>query len=371
MFDGKAFGLEIVEAVKSHVTSALTPVLNKIEALERRLDDVGAREARAVSAGEDMAAALDEIRKAVAAIPAPVDYSAEIKALADQSEQGAAQVQAWMDGVEVRFDELPVPTNGKDADPELMRTMVADAVALIPAPQDGKSVTLEDVTPWLASAVANEVDMAVKAIPAVEPPTTDEMLELIEPVVIKAIAALPPAKDGASVTVDDLTPLVASTVEAAVKAIPTPRDGRDGLDVKEMFRAEGGKLVAVMSDGTTRDLGEYVGKAGLDGAAGRDGADGKDALGFDDMEVIVTDEGVDVVFQRGEHRKSFQLPVPYYRGVHSAETTYRKGSVVTWAGSSWIAKTDNPEGKPDTENSGWSLSTKRGRDAKTPAKVGA
>src|SRR5690606_21412267 len=47
--------------------------------------------------------------------------------------------------------------------------------------------------------------------------------------------------------------------------------GKDGLDVKDMLRSADNRLIAVMSDGTTRDLGVCVGEDGRDGKDGREG----------------------------------------------------------------------------------------------------
>lgn len=42
MFDGKAFGAEIVGAVKAHMAESLAPVISRLDALERRIDDATA-----------------------------------------------------------------------------------------------------------------------------------------------------------------------------------------------------------------------------------------------------------------------------------------------------------------------------------------
>ena len=51
------------------------------------------------------------------------------------------------------------------------------------------------------------------------------------------------------------------------------------------------------------------------------------------------------------------------RGIFKAGEQYEKGDGVTWAGSYWIAKKDAPEDKPG-EGNGWRLAVKRGRDGK-------
>lgn len=146
------------------------------------------------------------------------------------------------------------------------------------------------------------------------------------------------------------------------------KDGRDGLDIKDLFRADGGRLIAVMTDGTVKDMGVYVGRDGADGLDGKDGErgpagkDGADGIGFEDMDLVENDEGLHLRFSQGTVVKSFPLPVPTDHGVWK-ERLYRKGQGVTWAGSFWIAQRDTDK-KPDTEESGWRLAVKRGRDAR-------
>ncbi|MFY0199421.1 phage portal protein, partial [Klebsiella variicola] len=45
--------------------------------------------------------------------------------------------------------EIPVPRDGKDYDPVVLKQAVDDAVGALPPAQDGRSVTPEDVRPLL------------------------------------------------------------------------------------------------------------------------------------------------------------------------------------------------------------------------------
>lgn len=197
---------------------------------------------------------------------------------------------------------------------------------------DGKSVTIDDVLP----AITEQVSKHLEAIPA---PKDGE--------------------DGKSVTVDDIMPALTKRVDDFLAAIPLPKDGepgRDGLDVKDMFRADGGRLVAVMSDGTTKDLGKFVGD---------DGKPGLDGVGFDDMTVEHDGERKAVLrFTKGERvvENVITLPTVIYRGVFKAEQPYERGDSVTQAGSTWIATKDTSERPGDGAD--WVLSVKRGRDGK-------
>ena len=190
-------------------------------------------------------------------------------------------------------------------------------------------------------------------------------------------------KDGASVSLADVLPALKDQVADYLAAIPAPQDGkdgvdgkdgsdgergdpgRDGLDVKDLFRADGGRLVAVMSDGTTKDLGEYVGRDGAAGANGKDGADGRDGFGFDDLTFEQTGERSAVLrFAKGEQVKEFAITLPGFvdRGVWKDAEEYQPGDGVTYGGSFWIAQA-GADGRPDT-GKGWRLAVKKGRDGK-------
>lgn len=187
---------------------------------------------------------------------------------------------------------------------------------------------------------------------------------------LKAVADKP---DG--LTQETLTALVAEAVDVAVKALPVAKDGkdgakgepgRDGLDVKDLFRGEGGKLIAVMSDGQTKDLGEFVGKDGNDGADGKDGADG---LGFDYLSVAYDGERrFELIFTKGYDERSFafDLPMMLDRGLFTDGKDYRQGDSVTYGGCVWLAQKDAPTGKPGLSED-WRLAVKKGRDGKPGA----
>jgi len=107
--------------------------------------------------------------------------------------------------VEKRFSELPIPTNGKDADLEAISNVVmlrlkpeveglskiitqeipgevAKAVEKLPTPKDGNSVSVEDVAPLILAEVA------------------------------KRFEAMPVPKDGASPTAADIEPVVQGAI---------------------------------------------------------------------------------------------------------------------------------------------------------------
>ena len=150
--------------------------------------------------------------------------------------------------------------------------------------------------------------------------------------------------------------------------------GKDGVGLAGAVIDRAGGLVITLTNGTTRDLGQVVGKDGVNGANGKDGVDGApgkdgaDGFGFDDLAFEHDGErGFVLRFVKGDRTKEFvfQVPVVLDRGVYRAEQTYAKGDAVSWAGSLWIAQkgtTAKPDGGAD-----WRLAVKRGRDGKDKA----
>jgi hypothetical protein len=280
-----------------------------------------------------------------------------------------------MDVLEKRFNELPAPRNGKDADlgevrqiiagevtglrsllealpqpvtlptlpdiPAMIAERIETAVAALPTPQDGKSVTVEDVAPLIAS----EVEKRIKDIPV---PKDGE-----------------PGRDGESVDPAELQRMVSEAVDKAVSATPAPKDGADGKDGHDGKDGVGlagaiidrsGELVITLTNGETRNLGPVVGK---DGDPGKDGRDG---FGFEDIDLLDTDEGVILRFLRGGDVKDFRLPIIVDRGVYKEGQTYRPGDGVTRGGSYWICQEETAD-KPDS-GKGFRLAVKKGRDGR-------
>lgn len=291
---------------------------------------------------------------------------------------------------------------------ELVAGIVAAHVKSLPVPElpkardglDGKSITIDDVAPMLKRLV----DEAVAAIPKpkdgedgkkgdpgknAEPVlVTDVVAELIRcsdlhPVldllaaeaVSKHFEANPlrHGKDG-----DNASPqMVATAVAEHLQANPIPaaKDGRDGLDLKDLFRADGGRLMAVLSDGTTRDLGVFVGK---------DGINGKDGLSMADITRTYDGDTHEVVERwtvAGE-QKELRYPAGGISpgGFWKEGTVARAAQAFTHDGHLWFAKRETRV-KPSIEaKDDWQLAARKGRDGKdgrngidktAPVKVGA
>ncbi len=223
-----------------------------------------------------------------------------------------------------------------------------EVVAAVKEHVDRTVTPLQEHIKSLESRI-KELEAAEKAQPARE--FTDLLTKFTEEVasVRSAVEALESPKLEQEPERPDIEAMVTEAVQRAFASLPDPRD------IKALFRAEGKNLIAVLSDGSTHDLGKFVGE---------DGQPGRDGLGFDDMRLEVRSEGVYMVWERGEVIKDAFVPTPFYRGVWSKDAGYRQGNTVTWGGSTWIAVKDSPQGKPDAPDSDWMLSNKRGKDGK-------
>lgn len=311
---------------------AATPLMARIEKLERQLteeaaarDEITTRSAGMsddvrglVSQWDDRFEALEA--KTAEAVQKTYAAAAEIEArlsAADEALEQKLAAQPEMPDVsalvEAAVAALPPAKDGapgldgKDADPEVMRAMIAEQVAKIPAPQDGKSVTLED-----------------------------------------------------------LSPLVAEAVQRAVEALPV---AKDGVGVAGAIIDRAGSLIVTLTDGTTRDLGPVVGKDGRDGADGKNGERGEPGFGLDDFDVEVKDERTIVLkFTRGDVLETYELafPVMIYRGAYKDDQAYERGDTVSRGGNLYHCNAPTTD-KPESGSDAWTLSARRGRDGKDGA----
>jgi len=203
-------------------------------------------------------------------------------------------------------------------------------------------------------------------------------------------------EDGHSVTIDEVMEKLEAhlakweleferrawdVLQKAIDKIPPPRDGKDGLPGKDGIDGKNG----IDGKDGTRGLNGADGKNGIDGKDGLNGKDGKDGrdgkdgadglngkdgadgLGFNDLEVIQTDDrNFTIKFSRDGKEKEFRfsMPVLLYRGTYETGRAYQKGDSVTYGGSLWICQRDNPLIGPGVKESDWKLAVKRGKDGK-------
>lgn len=185
--------------------------------------------------------------------------------------------------------------------------------------------------------------------------------QALEPV-IKEIKELKNKFDNIEIDEQQLSEIVTREIKKYVAANPIKGEkgdpGRDGLDVKDFFRADGDSLVVVMSDGSVKNLGKFVGK---------DGIDGKDGIGMPDI-IRSYDPNAHEIIEQWEFN-GVKKELRYTAGGIQHGGYWREGIKClpgqTWThgGTVWIAKTVTNE-KPSRDCEAWEIFASKGRDGK-------
>jgi integrin beta 3 len=341
------------DAVKTYVERSFDAYETRLAFLEHRLDNLPApKDGKDADMDEVRTIISDKIGELKSAIDAiePVPELPDISAMVDAAIDARLSVKdmdkSIEDVVRMVVAEIPVPKDGidgKDIDPEFIKTLVDDAVKAIPSPQDGKSVTIEDVAPLITAEVE------------------------------KRVSDLPVPKDGKD-GIDGRDGIDGKDGLPGIRGIDGA-DGKDGLGLAGAMIDRSGELVVTLTNGEIKNLGPVVGKDVDEAAVMRTieakfealpkAKDGIDGLGFDDFEATF-DGGktVTLSFKQGERVKTFDfiLPIMVYRGVFKEGEKYTTGDTVTWGGSLWHCGEDTSD-KPETTKA-WTLAAKRGRDGK-------
>lgn len=234
--------------------------------------------------------------------------------------------------------------DGKDASPVDIPVVVAEVVSKIPIPRDGKDISV------------------------------DAVREIVSAEVAKAVATIPPAKngidgkDGQSVHPDTVSLMIVNEVKQAVAAIPKAADGRDALEIDI--------LPAIPPKSVLR--GTFVQhKGGLWRAKRETGggltwvADEWDLIinGLRNVSVVQLENqrsfGIEIELANGLKETSvISVPVLIYREIFRDGTEYEKGDVVTFGGCAWHCNTDKTKAKPGNGSADWKLMVKEGRAGK-------
>ena len=142
--------------------------------------------------------------------------------------------------------------------------------------------------------------------------------------------------------------------------------GECGIGVAGAVIDREGQLVVTLSDGACHTLGPVLGKDGEPGKDGKDGKDGRDGFSLDDFTIERIDESsFNFGFKQGATTKWSPLtfPIVLHRGSFKSGKEYLQGDQVTYGGSTWIARKDNPQTTP-REGEDWDLASRRGRDGR-------
>ena len=246
------------------------------------------------------------------------------------------------------------------------------------------------INPMTADDVKLVVESAVKALPTTEVPALPDLTKMVS----EAVAALPVPADGKSITPDDIRPLLKELVENAVAEIPVPRDGkdadpeaikaaisdalealptpespapgadgRDALQIEILPGIEAEKsyprgTYATHSGGLWRSFEKTAGMRGWECLV--DGIDSIDISQDDERHFTVV-----ATKSSGEKtEKTFSVPVMIYRDIFKEGQKYYPGDSVTWGGSVWYCHQETGDKPGEDASKGWKLAVKRGRDAR-------
>jgi hypothetical protein len=290
--------------------------------------------------------------------------------------------------VESVIARIPKPQDGKSVTIDDVRPLIAEAVEAIPKPQDGKSIPRDVVVSMVAEEVARaavgisgepdramlerivlaEVEKRVAALPVPKDGVTlEEVRPALEEMVEKRVAALPMPKDGESIDPEVVKALVVETVRTTLDTWERPKDA-DPVEVAKLLIPEveravanlprltgtvvdrEGNLIASYSDGRKDNLGNVL---------------GRDGSGFDSIEPIEDDLTYGVRFGRGNDAKEMVWAKPTLADIDKGiwkPGAYRRGAGVTCKGSFWICRKDT-EQKP-ADGGDWRLAVRAGRDGK-------
>lgn len=375
--------------------------------LAKDLDDRDQRLRADVSKSlEGLSTDVDEIARAAAALITPPEdgKDADLAQIQLTIAEEVAKLPKPADGASVTVDDvlplieeqiqaavasMPVPKDGKDADPKQIQLTIAAELAKLPVPADGTSVTIDDVLPLIEGQVKNAV-----ALLPVPKDGKDADLEQINRTIADEVAKLPKPADGVSVTVDDVLPLIEEQVSAAVAAIPLPKDG-DSVSIEQVQllvdkavasalagieppkAGEPGRDAAHIEIGPAIDpeksypRGSYAKHLGglwrsFEATSGMRGweciVDGVASLSVEQD----GERGFKAVAQLSSGKteeKALTLPVMIYRGVFTG-ASHTPGDTVTWGGSLWHCDEPTSDKPGELDSKGWRLAVKKGRDGK-------
>jgi hypothetical protein len=203
-----------------------------------------------------------------------------------------------------------------------------------------------------------------------------------------AAALVPKAENGTSVTSEDVRPLVDELVSKAVAALPVAEKGKDAdMEALQSHLGElvkGLQPVAPLPVPSVEEIAgtferrfsdltlawERQARDTFEKAADRmpKPKDGRDALNLEDFDLNLADDGrtFTVKMQAGETviEKSVKIAAVIDRETFKHDGTYEKGDGVSYGGSFWIAKCDQPKGVPGSGETDWRCAVKKGRDGK-------
>ncbi|WP_341706526.1 phage portal protein [Halopseudomonas sp.] len=269
------------------------------------------------------------------------DPDAFAEAVGRRVKEIAAKIESRMASLERALAERPD-----------LEAIAQQAAALIPAPEQGKDTDSDVIKQMLADAVA--------ALPAAKDGRDGKDGEN--------------GKDGTSVPLEEVERMVAEAVTRAMQSVREPKDGVDGKDGKDGVDGRDALEIDVLpaiNEERSYCKGTFASHNGGIWIARRKthGMDGWECIvnGWASTEIITFSERgfeVSVTDATGNKTtKQLELPAMIYRGVFTPGM-HHPGDMVTFGGSLWHCNepTDKKPGEPGCK--AWTLTAKRGRDGK-------
>jgi hypothetical protein len=274
--------------------------------------------------------------------------------------------------LQFEFDALrksiPIPKDGidgkdgKDADPEYIKSVIAEEVSKVPAAKDGKDADLSQVKAFIAEEVA-KIDRPKDGVNG-----KDADLEVVKGFIQQEVKSIPIPKVE-SFTLEQVEKMVADAVAAAIANIPPAKDGEDGKDalaiqilpaIDESKSYPRGTF-ALHKNGTWRAYQKTVGMKGWECTQ----------VGIAEIDIEMLDDrtlSIKTMLSNGEaQEKTLKLKNIKYKGVVAEGATYEEGDFVTWGGSIWHCDEPTSE-RPREGHKSWTLAVKKGRDYREPVK---
>lgn len=349
----------LAPVIAAAVAKAVAPLKEQIAQRDGRIADLTKR--------------LDEL-------PAPVapdlEAIAKLVQLPEVKDGTSVTVEDVRPLLEELVSKVSIDVPSAEAVAALVDTeaLAKSAAALIERPQDGTSVSVDDVAPMLEALVAK----AVGEIKVPEPEKVD-----LEALAKSAAALIEKPQDGKSLAVEDVRPML----EDMVKALPKPENGADAnmpelklhlaelvksIEIPKAQPAPTVDEVAATFERRFSDLTlswERQARDTFEKAADRmpKPENGRDAIPLEGFDLTLDEDGrtLTVKMQAGETviEKSVKIAAVLDRGIFKSDRSepYEKGDGVSYGGSFWIAKCDNPQGVPGSGETDWRCSVKAGR----------
>ncbi len=318
---------------------------------------------------------IDELPK-----PAAIDYEIlKPEPLPDIQAMIAKEVDRYSNvilALQKRIDEFPKPEpidyEKFPKPPELpdIPAMINEVVELAMLKHEEESFTLDQVK----ELASNLFEQKLASIELPKTPELPDIEGMIKDAVDEMFKGYPVPKDGEpgkSITLEDVKPFIEEVMVKLVAAIPP---AKDGVGTSGAVIDRDGNLVLTLTNGKTISLGRIVGKdvdmAEVDRIISEKVAaipKPKDGFGFDDLSLDF--DGLRTVtfkfVKEGSDDKIFPItfPTAIYRDVFVQGRKYELGDMVTWGGSIWHCNKSDTKSKPG-DNSDWTLAAKRGRDGK-------